>query len=181
MTKTANTEAIPVSITGQSGSIERPRHIFLTAAGDGSGLNNFNGNYATVSQDIYYQAVGDFLLYSMQISIVDAGLFAYSDYANNAALTNGIKFFFKPTGLPEVPLFNALTIKTNSDFQAMSNRYDITAWAGSAQTALVHIHAIEQYGCPLSLKAGDRLIIRLNDNFTGIISHIFSIGGKEVS
>ena len=175
-------EVAPVYLidSATAGLFESPQNIFLTESGNGTGTRNFNNNYSVTAKDIYYQAVTTFQLYSMQFSLTDAGQFAYDGYASNVALTNGVKFFFKAAGMAEVPLFNGVAVKTNADYEAMCSQYDTTSWGGSAQTAVVHIHFLEQCGCPLTLKTGDRIIIRLNDNFTGITTHVFAVGGKEV-
>jgi len=179
MTKTANTEAIPVSIISEYGNIERPRHILMTAAGDGTGTSNFIGNYSVTPIDLYYQATKTFELFSLQFNISDGGAFAQTDYGNITALTNGLKFFFKPAGLPEVPLFGSVVVHNNLELVQLASRFDLVQWSGTPQTFIAHVHTIEQYGCPLQLAIGDRVIIRLNDNFTGLINQVFTIGGKE--
>jgi len=62
----------------------------------------------------------------------------------------------------------------------MAMDYHVIAWAGTPQTSIAEILAVQSYGCPLSFKAGDRFIIRLNDNFTGLLNHTFLICGKEI-
>lgn len=33
------------------------------------------------------------------------------------------------------------------------------------------------YGKPINMNAGDRFIVRLNDDFTGLVSHTFGLRG----
>jgi len=174
-------EAAPVYLIEPSelGQVERPRHILMTTAGDGTGNSNFINNYSVTPADLYYQAVKPISIYSLQINISDGGSFAQTEYGNITALANGVKFFFKPSGMPEVPLVGSVVIKNNLDLVDFASRFDLVQWSGTPQTFIAHVHTLEQYGCPILLAVGDRIIIRLNDNFTGLINQVFTIGGKE--
>lgn len=48
-------EAMPVYLIDQSelGITERPRHILMTAAGDGTGASNFIGNFTGLINQVF--------------------------------------------------------------------------------------------------------------------------------
>ena len=159
-----------------------PVNLFLTAAGNGTGTNNLNGSYATPT-DFYYQVTtGSFYVYSLLIVIADATSFNLLDYGAIASgLTNGVKFFLTPSGQSEIQILAGVTIKTNADILTVIHDVVLTSFAGTSQAIAAESDLKKVFGIPLFLNTGDRITVRLNDDFTGLIKHTFALGGERFS
>lgn len=179
--KISTAEALQVSIVTQGLSTDRPRHIFLTDTGNGQGTLSYIGDYSATAKDIYYQALGRFEIYTLMFNISDNSKFLQTGYGGAAALTNGIKFFFKPNGLSEIPLFGGFAVKSNLDMMNLTQDTVLTQFDGTNETLAATIDSVNHYGMPFYMNAGDRFIIRLNDNFTSLVAQSFIIGGKEIN
>ncbi|MFA6213434.1 MAG: hypothetical protein WC714_28615 [Candidatus Obscuribacterales bacterium] len=156
----------------------RPTQFFLTAAGNNTGAYNLNGNYSASPLDIYYEATSHYDLYSLLVVISDNANFNQADYgAIVGGLTNGVSFFIKPSGLPEIPLLSGVSVKHNYEWLTLNHDFVLTSFAGLAQTATISFEITEDYGKPINMSSGDRFIVRLNDDFTGLVSHTFGLRG----
>lgn len=156
-----------------------PVQFFMTATGDNVPPYNLNGNYSAAPQDFYYQATANYDIYSVLINISDNANFNQLDYGAivDGTITHGPKFFIKPNGLTEIPLLSGMTIIHNYDWLSLTPEVALTSFAGLAQTLTININMMNQYGQPLSIRKGDRFIIRLNDNFSTLVSQTFVIRG----
>lgn len=158
-----------------------PYQFFLTANGDGTGTVNLNGNYSGAVTDFWYEATTRYEIYSLLINISDNANFNQTDYgAILTGLTNGIKFYAGiPKGTLEIPLLTTATqpVKQNYHWLALTPETQLTSFAGLSQTLTVEINMIHQYGKPLTLDPGQSIIVKLNDNFTGLVNHTFGIRG----
>jgi len=158
-----------------------PVNIFLTSSGDGLGTKNLNGNYSSAPTDFYFEpSRGRYEVYSLLIAISDAASFSQGDYGAIAGgLTNGVKFFIKNFGQAEVQIMAGVNFKSNYNFLSIAHDTTLSSFAGGAQTLASEIDLIKTFGTPLVLNKGDRFIVRLNDDLTGLISHIFAFGGER--
>ncbi len=158
-----------------------PVNIYLTASGDGQTSPNLNGNYSAAPQDFFYQPPsGSYVVESLLIAITDAAAFSATDYgAISGGLTNGVKFFLRNAGQPEAQIFARQIFKKNYDWLSLVHQTALTSFAGSTETLAVNAELKATFGSPLTLKTGERLIVRLNDDLTGLISHTFALGGTR--
>ena len=157
-----------------------PRRKWLTAVGDGTGTFNLIGDYSAAPQDFYYLATTKFDIKSLLICISDNLQFNQVDYgAIPGGLTNGVGFFYKPFDGAEIRLINTVNIKQNFEWQAIVEHVALTQYAGLPQTLQIDLDILDEFGLPLNLRAADKLIVRLNDNFTGLVSHTFGIKGRD--
>ncbi len=148
-----------------------PSRRFLTSTGVASGVSALNGNYATPT-DFYYTALARYDIHNIIITISDATSFGQSDYgAIPAGLTNGISFWMDIPGVGQVRLLTQDAIKANLDWYTVTAHTVLTTFSGNAQTLVVDIEVNNDFGIPLTMFTGYRLIIRLNDDFTGLIKH----------
>ena len=156
-----------------------PVQKWLTSSGDGLGTYNLNGNYSTPT-DFYYLTSSLYDIYSLIIAITDGTTFNYNDYGGipTGTITNGVKLFiYKASILTEVPLLSGIAIKNNYEYLSVTSDVKLTQFAGTPQTMVITFHLKDEYGQPLHLDIGDKVIIRLQDNFTGLLSHTFGIRG----
>lgn len=164
-----------------SSIIGRPTQFFLTASGNGQGTYNLNGDYSSAPTDFYYQATSKYYIQTLLISISDTTNFNQTDYGGIASgtITNGVKLFIKPNGLSEIPLLSGVAFKYNYEWLQVTPHTLLTQFAGTPQTLSINFDITTDYGMPITMDIGDRFIIRLNDNFTGLINHTFGLRGRK--
>ena len=158
-----------------------PVQKWLTASGDGLGNFNLNGAYASPT-DFYYQATTIYDIYSILVAITDATTFNYNDYGGIAAggVTNGTKLFFRPAALgADIPLLSGAAIKFNYEWFQLTADTGLTSFAGTPQTLKVVFNLANDYGQPFHMSPGDKFIVRLQDNFTGLLGHTFGLRGIQ--
>ncbi|MGE5863339.1 MAG: hypothetical protein ACM31H_06160, partial [Nitrososphaerales archaeon] len=151
---------------------------YLTANGSGlaSENPNLNGNY-TVPTDFFIQFPGRYDVHTVVISVSDNVNFLQSDYGGiTGGLINGIKFFVNINGV-EVPLISAVSIKQNMDWFTIAPGSVLTSFSNTSQTLIAQFDIEFTFGKPLNLNAGDKFIVRLQDNFTGLVKHTFALHG----
>ncbi len=155
-----------------------PFRFFLTAVGDGSGVYNLNGNYSAAPADFYYQSTGRYEIYTLSITVSDATKFNQPDYGGiTAGVTNGVKFFFVSTTGVEIPIITNTSVKHNYEWIEVASSTDLTSFEGTAQTLHVALDLKSLFGRAFNLDAGERILVRLNDDFTGLVSHTFRLQG----
>ena len=181
MSKVSTSEALQVSVISQGLHTDRPRHIFLTDTGNGQGALSYTGDYSVTAKDIYFEALTKFEIYTLMFNVSDNSKFLQVGYGGMAALTNGLKFFFKPNGQAEIPLFGGYAVKSNLGMVNLTQDTTLTQFDGTNETLAATIDSVQHYGMPLYMNTCDRFIIRLNDDFTALVAQSFIIGGKEVN
>lgn len=158
-----------------------PFQFFLTANGNGTGAVNLNGNYSSAPTDFWYEATARYEIYSLLISISDGANFNQGDYgAITLGLTNGVKLLVRfEDDVTEIPILNtgAFPVKYNYHWLSLTASTMLTTFAGISQTLTVNFDLIDHYGKPFTINKGQKLIVRLNDNFTGLINHTFGLRG----
>jgi hypothetical protein len=157
-----------------------PTRRWLTASGDGLGTFNLIGDYSATPTDFYFETTYKFDIYSLIITISDNAKFNQIDYgAIPGGLTNGVGFFAKQVGIPEFRLLNTVNIKQNYEYLSFIEETRLTQFDGTPQTMQFVLDVENVFGIPFTLNAGDRFIVRLNDNFTTLVSHTFGIKGID--
>lgn len=158
-----------------------PTFKYLTVAGDGTGEHNLSGNYSSTAIDAHYLAVTDFFIHAGICAISDSSKFIQANYGGlNAALTHGVKIIYKPNGGAEQMMFNSAGIKANYEWLSIGADTSLTSFDGSAQTQVVTFDFVKMFGKCMHLAPGDKMIVRLNDNFTGIDHQSFAISGRSL-
>lgn len=160
-----------------------PFQFFLTESGDGLGEFNHNGDYSTTARDIYYEASTDYYIYSVIVNISDDDKFTQDGYGALASgiITNGVKFYVTgPGGTPETRLLERVDVTKNYHWSLMTPDINLISYEDtlkSARTLLIEFNIVKSYGTYLRLETGQRFMIRLNDNFSGLIAHTFGVRG----
>jgi len=165
------------TVPGPYGGV--PYTKFLTAAGDGTGSDNLNGNYSAAATDFYFApGVGfDFDVYSLVIQISDNAAFNQIDYgAIGSGLTNGVAFFVNG-GAGDIPLLSGKIVKQNNDWYRITSNVVLSTFVGTPQTMGVDLQMQQHFGLPLVLPSGTKFIVRLHDDLSGLVYHSFCLRG----
>ena len=158
-----------------------PMFRYLTVAGDGTGAHSFVGDYSGAAIDAHFLAVNDFFIHAGICAISDSSKFIQGNYGGLAgALTNGIKIIYKPSGGAEQMMFNSAGIKANSDWLSIGGAVYLTSFDQTAQTLSIIFDFVAMFGKAMRLAPGDKMIVRLNDNFTGLDHQSFAISGCQL-
>ena len=153
---------------------------YLDTNGDGTGTKNANGNYAGAVEEFYIEAqAGESLtLTSMLVAIEDTGGGTVQEYGNiGSALTNGIAVTVENEhGTVLMDLTDAVPVTTNAHWAQLC--YDVN-WLdkGSGNDMIAVRWTFAKSGQPIKLEEGQRLIVSVNDNLTGLVSHYFLVQG----
>lgn len=156
---------------------------FLDTNGDGSGTKNANGNYSVTPETFYIQppAGEKFEIYRMILTIEDSGSIDASAYGNGITLTNGVEFaVYDGDDVLKLDLLDGDPIITNGDWARIMYDINITNF-GVGNQYLNGRFTIRNAGAALLLdgKLGDRLEIKLNDDFSGLVKHYFFVEGYK--
>lgn len=154
-------------------------HRFADTVGDGTGTKQATGNYSDgglgVTDFFITPPAGRvYQVHSMTIYVSDAALELYQ-YVGGSTLTVGIDVIRGPAGseasLIDTPLITQLghwLRQTASGSTMIAN--------GSASD--VFVATLPDITKPV-LEPGDKYIIRLNDDFSGLIEHTFFLHGFQ--
>lgn len=159
-----------------------PYQFFLTTNGDGTGTTSLNINYSASPVDVYYTSSSSRLdIYTLLIGVSDNSNFNQSDFgAISGGLTNGIKFLVElEDGITEIPILSTdiRPIKKNNDFMILTAHSSLTTFAGLSQTLICDFNVVNEYGKQFALEKNQRLIARLNDDFSSLTDFTIGIRG----
>ena len=161
---------------------------FLDTVGDGSGTTNAIGDYsdtgAGVEEFFYTDPSGGGLdlppsyIHRMIVSIGDTTGMQASEYGNTgAALTNGVSIAVKRAAATLIDL-TPEPILTNAQWGAYCYDVDLKTWGAGDELLLVR-WTFTKSGSPIKLEAGDKLVVTLNDDCSGLTDHRFLIQGEQ--
>jgi hypothetical protein len=153
---------------------------YLDTNGNGTGTTNFIGNHANVEAYIQPASEQIFYIARMIISIEDDGGFAAGDYGSLAALTNGIEIKEEDDQGVVTDFTDGVAIKTAGQWAQLCFDSDVKAWVASpTEEVFVVRYTFERSGRGIFLDAdeGGKLVVYLNDDFTGLLSHRFLAQG----
>lgn len=157
----------------------------LSTNGDGTGTYNIVGDYSGAPTDFYYQApVGvKYYLNAVTVTITDTSKFNVDGFGGLAALTNGIEMIYSDLGVEHV-LLGGRQIKTNGEWPVVTPYVKLIPFANLSGADLLSVtfKLKELYEIPLIL-SGDhdrKFIVRVNDDFTGLVTHQYVLHGRIV-
>ncbi len=180
---------VPITV-GPGGSVQveqgdpfgLPYVKFLTAALDGTGPNNLNGNYSGTATDFGYTvpAGHEFIMHSLAIQISSNTTLSQIDYGginpSSGGLANGVSFYMNSGGV-DIPLLASQVVNVNMDWFRFTHDIFLMQWSGGPQTLAVAIYMIEDFGTPLVISAGNIFKVRLHDDLRALVYHSFAIRG----
>lgn len=153
---------------------------FADTNGDGTGLKSLIADYSSAAEEVFIApAAGEVMVVSrVIISVEDAGTFDAAKWGNNITLTNGIKIFEESGGVEITDYTDGLPIKSSGE--AAARFHDVTIHSfGTGNQILSGRYTFAKHGKPIRLvgELGDRLVVELNDNFTGLVAQKFLFQG----
>jgi hypothetical protein len=150
-----------------------------------SGVSNMNVNGSTISQDFSVNASQDYEIFikTLFVEIADGGSPALNKFGALSSLTNGVEIFYQnqKTGLYTIHE----GIKTNKEFIRIGidthgigtgvDAYLADTSGGGTEKAYLPIIDFGEmmgmrYGIRLRKNSTDKLIFRINDNLTGLVT-----------
>lgn len=156
----------------------------LTLDGTPTGTWNANSDYSGLPMDFFVKP-DDGLVYEITALKVLLTLKPQpnrQDYGDiTAGLLNGWNLIFK-RGTYENTL-NCFPLKCNGDFILSNFERTITGFNGAEELSVFSTYFLREFGKPLPIH-GDRdeqIIVRVNDNFTGLGVHGFLATGLRVA
>ena len=162
--------------------IESDLYQFLDTNGDGTGTKDASGNYSGGSiTDFFIQPPIDkvYDLDRIIIQIEDNGNMDAGSYGNGINLTTGITVQKQDSaGNVLIDLLDGLNIFTNGEWARYN--YDIASTDFGTGANYVHIRwSFNKSGEGIILKNREKLVITLNDNFSGLNGHYFMAQGNK--
>jgi len=155
---------------------------FLDAAGDGTGATQQTADYSTTAE--FFQVdppdQGFFAIHQMIVQIRSSGMMRAENYGDQPELTNGI--------IVATIDFNDNIITDFTDGQPIKSNGD---WAGQAYDAeMVNVGvsqsgdqflkvrwSFSDAGQPVYISQGERFAVKLDDDFSGLVSHTAQVQG----
>lgn len=137
-------------------------------------------NYSATPTDFYFQAPNnfDFFISTLILEIADNSSFTQDGYGGIPALTNGIKFFIERNGVKNF-FTDPIAFKTNGELITQSNEFEIIPFAGGAQAIVYRLDfSLFADASWLNGDNADKLGVTVNDNFTSLPFHRFSVLGS---
>ena len=176
------TTSLPYTSANLAGWRTTPFLRWLNPSGDGTHTTAaIIGNYAATPTDFYYQVpVGTvYAVAQILITISSSGSVNHGDYGNIAGgLTNGVKLIQVKNGV-ETQLIGGLTVKKNYEYLAATDAALFTNFSGGAETIQFAFDSYSDLGAFIELNGNtsDKIIFRVNDNFSTLINHKCVIRG----
>lgn len=151
---------------------------YLDTVGDGTGTMNANGDYSATAQDFFFQPAFGVYVFRMIIMIEDTNGMRAEEYGNlGVALNNGYTIMKKDSDdIVQLDINDSVSIKTNAEIGRSGFETDIKSW-GAGDEVLLAGCKFADTGAPLELDRNDKLVVTLNDDFTGLIEHFFMVQG----
>lgn len=160
---------------------------FLDTIGDGTGTVNAIGDYSSAAADFFIQPpVGQrYVIHRMLINITASGVVDSGFYGDGLVLTNGIQVLTaRSDDTVTCILSGQLPILTNSDWGQRCFDAPRRAW-GAGNEYIPIRWTFSKGGRPIVLENQAKLIVRLNDDFTGagpgtpLVLHTFFADGTR--
>ncbi len=151
---------------------------YLSTNGDGTGTDDAVGNYTTPTEFYIQDTTQYLLLERMIVYVEDFGRMDSGAYGNAITLTNGIRLEVQESdGTLVRDLMATRPIEHNTDWQGKCHDLTPSGW-GSGNEAYSVRWTFGKSKKSLILAPGQKLVLILEDNFTGLEHHLFQIQGK---
>ena len=143
---------------------------------------NSSGTWSVTVQPDYlgFRATGNLIIGALGVHIEDTTGFQNVDYGNMSALTNGIVVEVVDAADAVIDLLtDRIPVKNNGQWGIHAYDVRVDDW-GSGNEQLQVRWDFARAGQPLLLKRGEALRVYLNDDLSGLISHVFTIHGYRL-
>jgi hypothetical protein len=142
------------------------------------GSEQANGNYSGDSTEFFYsRSDRSVCLRTLLVAIVDNGAFSRDGYGGTSALTNGIGVRIKEGDNVILDLTNSRPIKSNAAWGFFAyDEWNRPVGPGDGAMVVRWRFAVST-GADIKLLPGQRFVVELNDDFTGLLAHLFLLYG----
>ena len=168
----------PISALGGMPRLDR----FLDTNGDGTGTVNAIGNYAAAADDFYIEpgAAEHYHISQLSIAIEDNANFRAEFYDAVSAVANGVQVIRKQNAVETV--MTLVPVTNQGRWGIYADRYnDITYGSGNNFVIFHWEFSNANVDLVLDGATNDQLIVRLNDDFSNLVSHYFNVQGHVMS
>lgn len=152
---------------------QAPQESFFLRTAGGSTDGAVNGSVTPV--ELLYTAARRLQVARIIVTIEDNGNFSADNYGGVSTLSNGIEFEHVRNGTT-IDLLDGQPIKSVVDWSIHS--YDLDYHAFGSGNNYVNVRwSFNKAGASMFFELGDQLIIRINDDLTGLVAHQFFVQG----
>lgn len=145
---------------------------------DGTGTINATGDYSVTPAKFYFPVERRLFIHHMTIFIQDTGTMDTNGYGNKLAITNGITIDVEDeNGNIQLEVMEGHNVKQNAEWANYAESITHYSFGAGDEVLVAHMEFLAQWGAPLELNRGQRLVINLNDDFTGLNQHEFHAMG----
>jgi len=151
----------------------------LDTVGDGSGTYDAIGDYSVTPQSFKItDTTGWGVITRMMIMLEDSGSFDSGLYGNGLALTNGVRIYLKNSSDEVLQEYTSFPIKTNGEWAGHCYDLNYFNWGSGNEVATIR-WTFSNSGQPIEVhfNEGEYLEVYLNDDFSGLVKHRFTVQG----
>jgi hypothetical protein len=118
-------------------------------------------------------------IHRLLVSIEDTSGVKPEIYGSGVALTNGITVQVQASDNTVISdLTDGVPVKTNALWSAQCFDVDAKAWGNTPTDEVVVVRwTFSKSGVPILLEDGQKLVVTLNDNLSGLVGHYFQAQG----
>lgn len=153
----------------------------MSSNGDGTGVIDAIGDYSVtpMSMKITSSEAERVEIHRMLVGIQDSGAFDAVKYGNGVELTNGIHLQLMDSEGAVLERYTPEAVKTNAAWAFMCHDFNHLNFGTGDEVGTVR-WTFTKAGQPIVINfgAGEYLEILLNDDFTGLTHHFFTVEGK---
>ena len=147
--------------------------------GDGTGATIATGNYSGAAEEFYIESTDELRIHRLIICVTDSGAFDANEYGNSIELTNGINIQHRDSSDNIIADYTQSgNVKTNAGWGGYCYDVDVKTW-GTGPEILLARWSFDKIGGPILLEQGHKLVFTLNDDFTGLLDHFFTLQGQD--
>ena len=162
-----------------------PIYQLMSTNGDGTGTVEAIGDYSVTPLRLKVSRAGGYgHIARMIVQIQDFGRFDASKYGNGLILTNGIRIYVRNAADELLWEYTSFPVKTNADWAAMCHDFSYFDFGDGSTDNIGSVRwTFQQAGqrCLLQFDQGEYLEVVLNDDFTGLVHHRFTVQGHDVT
>ena len=151
---------------------------YLDTNGDGTGDKEMVGNYALSPEEFSIGCVGRIhVIHRIMVHYTDIGNILSNTYGCGITLTNGIEIECRDNDDSVlIDLLDGIPITDNDGWLHICYDFHALATLGNTKSFAAR-WTFAKSGSPLVLHSGQKLVARLNDDFTGLLEHSMFVQG----
>lgn len=157
---------------------------FLTENGVIGGNVNANGDYSSTPVNFVFECpaikygrrVERVNIARMIIHYEDTGAFDADKYGNNITITNGVEIRQEKIGYT-IDMTAGRPVQTNAHWEEMTRQTHLSEY-GTGNNFLTIEWNFEEGGREVLLIPGEKIVVFLSDDFSGLVEQLFKIQGE---